>query len=66
MTIEKTIEQIDDENVLLVVTIKEEERIRSCRHYQLAKLPSQSAQEVCRLACPEAFTEDAPIQSEGA
>ena len=34
------------------------ERIRSRRQYHLAKFPHQSAEEVCRQACPEAFAGD--------
>ena len=55
--IEKTIDLVDDEHVLLTVTVVEGERIRSRRQYHLAKLAHQSAEEVCRAACPEAFTD---------
>jgi hypothetical protein len=53
--IEKTIEVLDDEHVLLTVTVMDGERIRSRRQYHLAKFPHQSAEEVCHQACPEAF-----------
>ncbi len=56
--IEKTIEVLDDEHVLLTVTVMDGERIRSRRQYHLAKFPHQSAEEVCRQACPEAFAGD--------
>ncbi len=55
--IEKTIETLDDEHVILTVTVLDGERIRSRRQYHLAKLAHQSAEEVCRAACPEAFTD---------
>jgi hypothetical protein len=56
--IEKTIEVLDDEHVLLTVTVMDGERIRSRRQYHLAKFAHQSAEEVCRQACPEAFAGD--------
>jgi hypothetical protein len=56
--IEKTIEVLDDEHVLLTVTVMDGERIRSRRQYHLAKFAHQSAEEVCREACPEAFAGD--------
>ena len=55
--IEKTIETVDDEHVILTVTVLDGERIRSRRQYHLSKLEHQSAEEVCRAACPEAFTD---------
>ena len=56
--IEKTIEVLGDEHVLLTVTVMDGERIRSRRQYHLAKFAHQSAEEVCRQACPEAFAGD--------
>ncbi len=56
--IEKTIEVLDDEHVLLTVTVMDGERIRSRRQYHLAKFAHQSTEEVCRQACPEAFAGD--------
>ena len=56
--IEKTIEVLDDEHVLLTATVMDGERIRSRRQYHLAKFAHQSAEEVCRQACPEAFVGD--------
>ncbi len=56
--IEKTIEVLDDEHVLLTVTVMDGQRIRSRRQYHLAKFAHQSAEEVCREACPEAFAGD--------
>lgn len=63
--IEKTIEVLDDEHVLLTVTVMDGERIRSRRQYHLAKFAHQSAEEVCRQACPEAFAgDDTPAGSQ--
>ncbi len=61
-----SVEEISDEKVLLTVEVMEAERVRSRREYHLAKLPSQSAQEVCRAVCPEAFLEsDVATTKEG-
>ncbi len=64
--IEKTIELVDDEHVLFTVTVMDEERIRSRREYHLTKFAHQNAQEVCRQACPEVFTDVSAVQSAGA
>lgn len=62
--IEKTIETVDDERVILTVTVLDGERIRSRRQYHLAKLAHQSAEEVCKAACPEAFADSFLEESE--
>jgi hypothetical protein len=52
-----SVKEISEEEVLLIVEVMDGERVRSRREYHLAKLPFQSAQEVCRAVCPEAFQE---------
>ena len=57
MQINKTIEHISDTQIRMVVEVTDGERVRSRRIYNLAKSPTQNADEVCRAVCPEAFHE---------
>ena len=59
MHIKKTIEEIDETHIRMVVEVIDAERVRGRRTYNLVKSPTQNTDEVCREACPEAFAEAA-------
>ena len=55
MNIKKTIEDIDETHIRMVIEVMDAERVRGRRTYNLVKSPAQNTEEVCRTACPEAF-----------
>lgn len=57
MNIKKTIEEIDETHIRMVIEVMDAERVRGRRTYNLVKSPTQNTEEVCRTACPEAFAE---------
>ena len=59
MNIKKTIEEIDETHIRMVIEVMDAERLRGRRTYNLVKSPTQNTEDVCREACPEAFSEAA-------
>jgi len=60
MQIKSQIEVLSDVEVRLTVVVRDGKRIRATRVYHLAKLAHQSADEVCKAVCPEAFPDTVP------
>ena len=57
MIIDKDIQVISETEIQMIVTMRDDERVRSTRVYHLVKSPTQNTEDVCRTACPEAFAE---------
>ncbi len=60
MQIKTQIEVLSDKQVRLTQVVRHGKRVRATRIYHVAKLPPQSADEVCRAVCPEAFPDTVP------
>ena len=57
MIIDKDIQVISETEIHMIVTMRDDERVRATRVYHLVKSPTQDTEAVCRVACPEAFAD---------